>query len=90
MLALSQHRRGLGACSPDARQWLPSGSIANHGFLGSNRPTSSRWWSSWTNPDVRLISNVVEVSMDDIRVGLQVDVFFEDWTDVSGDENTRV
>jgi uncharacterized OB-fold protein len=41
-------------------------------------------------PDVRLISNVVDVSMDGIRVGLPVEVFFEDWTDVSGDEDTRV
>jgi uncharacterized protein len=41
-------------------------------------------------PDVRLISNVVDVSMDDLRIGLPVEVFFEDWTDASGDEDTRV
>ncbi|MBE1552054.1 putative OB-fold protein [Mycobacterium sp. OAS707] len=29
-------------------------------------------------PDVRLITNVVDVSIDDIRVGLPVEVFFED------------
>ncbi|MCT7657070.1 Zn-ribbon domain-containing OB-fold protein [Mycobacterium deserti] len=41
-------------------------------------------------PDVRLITNVVDVSLDDIRVGLPVEVFFEDWTDPSGDQDTRV
>jgi len=41
-------------------------------------------------PDVRLITNVVDVSLDDIAVGLPVEVFFEDWTDPSGDEDTRV
>lgn len=42
------------------------------------------------DPDVRLITNVVDVSPDDIHIGLPVAVFFEDWTDPSGDENTRV
>lgn len=41
-------------------------------------------------PDVRLITNVVDASVDDIRVGLAVEVFFEDWTAASGDETTRV
>ncbi len=41
-------------------------------------------------PVVRLITNVVDVSLDDIRVGLSVEVFFEDWTDASGDEASRV
>lgn len=41
-------------------------------------------------PDVRLITNVVGVSGDDIRVGLPVEVFFEDWTAMSGEEDSRV
>ncbi|MEZ0352009.1 Zn-ribbon domain-containing OB-fold protein [Mycobacterium sp. pR1184] len=41
-------------------------------------------------PDVRLITNVVDVSLDDIHVGLPVEVFFEDWTEPSGDPDTRV
>jgi uncharacterized OB-fold protein len=41
-------------------------------------------------PDVRLITNVVDVSVEDMHVGLEVDVFFEDWTAPSGDENSRV
>jgi uncharacterized OB-fold protein len=41
-------------------------------------------------PDVRLISNVVNVSPDEISVGMPVEVFFEDWTGMSGDEDSRV
>jgi uncharacterized OB-fold protein len=41
-------------------------------------------------PDLRLITNIVGMPMDDIRVGAKVEVFFEDWTDVSGDEDSRV
>jgi uncharacterized OB-fold protein len=41
-------------------------------------------------PDVRLITNIVDVSAADIRVGLPVEVFFEDWTALSGEEETRV
>lgn len=32
-------------------------------------------------PDVRLITNVIDVSLADIRVGLHVEVFFEEWGD---------
>lgn len=32
-------------------------------------------------PDVRLITNIVDASPDDIRVGLPVEVFFEEWGD---------
>ena len=41
-------------------------------------------------PDVRLITNVVEVAPKDIRVGLPVEVFFEEWSDPSDDEDSRV
>lgn len=40
--------------------------------------------------DVRLITNVVDVSPDDIHIGLPVEVFFEDWTESSGDPDSRV
>lgn len=41
-------------------------------------------------PDVRLITNIVDVDIADVHVGQQVEVFFEHWTDLSGDEDTRV
>jgi uncharacterized OB-fold protein len=41
-------------------------------------------------PDVRLITNIVDVSEADIRVGLPVEVFFEDWTAIPGEEDSRV
>jgi uncharacterized protein len=42
------------------------------------------------DPDVRLVTNVVDIAAEDMRVGLEVDVFFETWTDLSGDEDSRV
>lgn len=41
-------------------------------------------------PDIRLITNIVGVSPDAICVGMPVEVFFEDWTDASGEEDSRV
>ena len=41
-------------------------------------------------PDTRLITNVVGIAPEDIRIGLQVEVFFEDWIGFSGDEDSRV
>jgi uncharacterized OB-fold protein len=41
-------------------------------------------------PDVRLMTNVVGVPPDDVRVGMHVEVFFEDWTALSGEEHSRV
>jgi uncharacterized OB-fold protein len=41
-------------------------------------------------PDVRLISNVVGIAPDAVTVGMPVEVFFEDWTAVSGEEDSRV
>jgi uncharacterized OB-fold protein len=41
-------------------------------------------------PDVRLITNVVGVAIEDVKVGMAVEVFFEDWTPMSGDEDSRV
>ncbi|MCW2691218.1 MAG: hypothetical protein JWR37_6108 [Mycobacterium sp.] len=41
-------------------------------------------------PDVRLITNIVDVPLDDISIGLEVQVFFEDWTASGGQEDPRV
>jgi uncharacterized OB-fold protein len=41
-------------------------------------------------PDVRLITNVVGVPVEDVRVDMPVEVFFEDWTALSGEEDSRV
>jgi uncharacterized OB-fold protein len=41
-------------------------------------------------PDVRLITNVVGVPIEDVGIGMAVEVFFEDWTALSGDEQARV
>jgi uncharacterized protein len=41
-------------------------------------------------PDVRLITNIVDIPVEDMRVGLEVEVIFEDWTAPSGGEDTRV
>ncbi|OBG92512.1 DNA-binding protein [Mycobacterium sp. E136] len=41
-------------------------------------------------PDVRLMTNVVDISADDIHVGLPVEVFFEEWAGTSGDDDSRV
>ena len=41
-------------------------------------------------PDVRLISNIVDIAIEDIAVGMEVEVFFEDWTAMSGEEDSRV
>lgn len=40
--------------------------------------------------NVRLITNVVDVSLADVAVGQEVEVFFEDWTASTGEEDTRV
>lgn len=35
-------------------------------------------------PDVRLITNVVDVAVEDVQIGLQVEVFFEEWEGTDG------
>jgi uncharacterized OB-fold protein len=37
-------------------------------------------------PDVRLTTNVVDIAIDDMRIGLEVEVFFEEWA-VGEDED---
>jgi hypothetical protein len=41
-------------------------------------------------PDTRLISNIVGIAPDEISVGMAVEVFFEDWTASSGEDDSRV
>jgi uncharacterized OB-fold protein len=40
--------------------------------------------------DVRLVTNIVGIPVEDVRVGLEVEAFFEDWTSDPGDEDSRV
>jgi uncharacterized protein len=40
--------------------------------------------------DTRLMSNVVDADPDEISVGMDVEVFFEDWIALSGEEDSRV
>ena len=40
--------------------------------------------------DTRLMSNVVDVAPDEMRGGMPVEVFFQDWTAMSGNEDSRV
>jgi uncharacterized protein len=39
-------------------------------------------------PDVRLTTNIVGVPIDDMRIGLEVEVFFEEWP--TGDDGDPV
>jgi uncharacterized OB-fold protein len=32
-------------------------------------------------PDVRLVTNIIDIAPEDVRVGLEVEVFFEEWDD---------
>lgn len=41
-------------------------------------------------PDVRLMTNIVGIAVQDVRVGLEVEVFFEDWTAMTGEEDSRM
>jgi uncharacterized protein len=41
-------------------------------------------------PDTRLMSNVVDVAPSEISIGMAVEVFFENWTAMSGEEDSRV
>ena len=41
-------------------------------------------------PDVRLITNVVDIAVCDVRVGLEVEVFFEEWPARTGEDENRV
>jgi len=41
-------------------------------------------------PDIRLITNVVGVPVEDLRVGMPVEAFFEDWTALPGNDDSRI
>ncbi|MBB3751539.1 putative OB-fold protein [Mycolicibacterium sp. BK634] len=70
----------MAAFSVDRQPWIP----------GFEPPYIVAIVEIAEQPDVRLITNVVDVEPEDMSVGLEVEVFFEDWTDFSGDEDSRV
>ncbi|CAJ62136.1 MULTISPECIES: Zn-ribbon domain-containing OB-fold protein [Frankia] len=41
-------------------------------------------------PDVRLITNIVDIPLDEVRVGLEVEVFFEQWPAEPGPDDAPV
>ncbi|MCV7218640.1 Zn-ribbon domain-containing OB-fold protein [Mycobacterium crocinum] len=73
-------RGSVAAFSVDRQPWIP----------GFEPPYIVAMVEIAEEPGVRLISNVVDVEPADMRIGLEVDVFFEDWTGLSGEEDTRV
>jgi uncharacterized OB-fold protein len=73
-------RATVAAFSVDRQPWIP----------GFEPPYIVAIVEIAEEPDVRLITNVVDVEPEDMRIGLEVEVFFEDWTDFSGEEDTRV
>ena len=73
-------RGTVAAFSVDRQPWIP----------GFEPPYIVAMVEIAEEPGVRLISNVVDVEPADMRIGLEVDAFFEDWTGLSGEEDTRV
>jgi uncharacterized OB-fold protein len=72
-------RASVAAYTINRQQWIP----------GFEPPYIVAMVELEDEPDVRLITNVVNVSGDEICVGLPVEVFFEDWA-VSGEDDNRV
>ncbi|WP_445165459.1 Zn-ribbon domain-containing OB-fold protein [Mycolicibacterium sp. Dal123E01] len=73
-------RATVAAFSIDRQPWIP----------GFEPPYIVAIVEIAEQPDVRLITNVVDIELEDMRIGLEVEVFFEDWTGFSGAEDTRV
>ena len=73
-------RATVAAFTVDRQRWIP----------GFEPPYIVAMVEIVDEPGVRLITNVVDVEPADMRVGLEVEVFFEDWTALSGEEDTRV
>ncbi|MEZ0359740.1 Zn-ribbon domain-containing OB-fold protein [Mycobacterium sp. SA01] len=73
-------RATVAAFSVDRQPWIP----------GFEPPYIVAIVEIAEDPGVRLITNVVDVEPADMRIGLEVEVFFEDWTGLSGGEDTRV
>lgn len=73
-------RASVAAFSVDRQPWIP----------GFEPPYIVAIVEIAEERDVRLITNVVDVEPEDMRIGLEVAVFFEDWTGFSGAEDTRV
>ncbi|BBX07908.1 MULTISPECIES: Zn-ribbon domain-containing OB-fold protein [Mycolicibacterium] len=73
-------RATVAAFSVDRQPWIP----------GFEPPYIVAIVEIAEDPGVRLITNVVDIEPADMRIGLEVEVFFEDWTALSGGEDTRV
>lgn len=73
-------RATVAAFSVDRQPWIP----------GFEPPYIVAIVEIAEEPDVRLTTNVVDIEPEDMRIGLEVEVFFEDWTGLSGGEDTRV
>lgn len=73
-------RATVAAFSVDRQPWIP----------GFEPPYIVAIVEIAEDPGVRLITNVVDVEPADMSIGLEVEVFFEDWTALSGGEDTRV
>ncbi|WP_431232078.1 Zn-ribbon domain-containing OB-fold protein [Mycolicibacterium psychrotolerans] len=73
-------RATVAAFSVDRQPWIP----------GFEPPYIVAIVEIAEDPAVRLTTNVVDVEPADMCIGLEVEVFFEDWTALSGGEDTRV
>ncbi len=73
-------RATVAAFSVDRQPWIP----------GFEPPYIVAIVEIAEDPAVRLITNVVDVEPADMSIGLEVEVFFEDWTALSGGEDARV
>lgn len=65
-------RATVEACTINVHQWLP----------GFPPPYVVAIVSLDAQPDVRLTTNVVGCDVEDVHVGMKVEVFFEQWDDV--------
>lgn len=73
-------RATVAAFTVDRQPWIP----------GFDPPYIVAMVELAEEPDTRLISNIVDIAPEDMRIGLEVEVFFEDWTALSGEEDSRV
>lgn len=73
-------RATVAAFSVDRQPWIP----------GFEPPYIVAIVEIAEDSGVRLITNVVDVEPADMSIGLEVEVFFEEWTALSGGDDTRV
>jgi uncharacterized OB-fold protein len=65
-------RGTVAACTINRQPWIP----------GFPPPYAVAMIELADEPDVRLVSNVVDVPAEDVHIGMAVEVFFEQWEDV--------